>query len=177
MQTRQRWQHPRPPALSSAHVTQMVGISAVYLNALVHRKLYGIAASISDGLPGIKVRIFSKEDVLGIALVWTLFEAGLRPQPIKDILRSLAETKKPDAVAAAHFLLSSEVEYLVVACEQDRSKRKARLKLWVEPTTTRDLVGRVTDRTAKHPAANILLVPIGEKLLDVEMQIKAMFRE
>lgn len=152
----------------------MVGITPVYLNALVHRKLYGIAASISDALPGIKARIFSKEDVLGIALVWTLFEAGLRPEPIKEILRSLAGTKKPDAVAAAQFLLSSAVDYLVVACEQDGSKGKAKLKLTVEPTTRRKLFGRVKDTVAKHLTGPVTVVPIGEKLSDVDIKIRAM---
>src|SRR5882757_6215089 len=87
-------------AFSSSDVTKLLGITPVYLNALVHRKLYGIAASISDRHGEIKVRIFSEEDVFGIALVWTLFESGLRPQSIREILLELVETDEPDAKAA-----------------------------------------------------------------------------
>jgi len=171
-------QDRRPYAFSTAHVTQMVGITPTYLNALIQRqdKLYGNAASISDHLPGeIKVRIFSKDDVLGIALVWILFEAGLRPKSIKDILLSLVKTKKPDAAAAADFVSSSEANYLVLIREQGTSKGKVKPRLWVKPTTTERLIELVNDSVAKHPTANILLVPIGEKFLDVEMQMKAMF--
>src|SRR5262252_9371803 len=91
-------------AFSSSDIAKLVGITPVYLNALVHRKLYGIAASISDRHGESKVRVFSDEDVFGIALVWTLFEAGLRPQQIREILLQLVETEAPDANSAAEFL-------------------------------------------------------------------------
>ena len=49
-----------------------------------------------------------------ISLVWMLFESGLRTDSIRRILRTLAGTKKPDAVLAADALLKSKAEYILV---------------------------------------------------------------
>jgi hypothetical protein len=155
----------------------MVGITPVYLNALVHRELYGIAASISDRHGEIKVRIFSEEDVLGIALVWMLFESGLRTQSIREVLYKLVETEEPDANSAAEFLVGSEVHYLVIIREPSKPKKKARPKLQVEPTQEEHLNGLVQECVAKHPTANILLVPVGQKFVDVKNKIDVKYGE
>jgi hypothetical protein len=162
-------------AFSSSVVAKLVGITPVYLNALVHRQLYGIGPSISDRHGEIKVRIFSEEDVFGIALVWMLFETGLRTESIRDVLYKLVETEEPDATAAADFLRTSEVDYLGIVREP--SKGKARPKLRVEPTTEEHLNGLVKECVAKYPTANIVLVPVGQKFADVSGKIKVMYGE
>src|SRR5713101_4036729 len=97
-------QNHRNLTFLSSDVTAMVGITPIYLNALVQRGLYGISPSISDRHGETKIRIFSEENVFGIALVWMLFQTGLRPQAIREILLQLVETKEPDANAAAEYL-------------------------------------------------------------------------
>jgi len=162
-------------AFSSSDVTKIVGITPIYLNALVHRKLYGIAASMSDRHGEIKVRIFSEEDVFGIALVWMLVESGLRTQSIRDVLLGLVETEEPDANSAAEFL-GLEADYLGIIREPSKSKRK-RPKLQVEPTDKENLSGLVTECVARHPTAHILLVPVGQKFADITRKIELMYSE
>ena len=164
-------------AISSSDVTAIVGITPIYLNALVHRKLYGIAASISDRHGEMKIRIFSEEDVFGIALVWTLFESGLRTQSIREILLQLVETDEPDANATAEYLSRSGPAHLVIIRQPSKSKKKKTANLLVEPTLTDDLVDLVENAVAEHPTATILLVPVGARFAEIENKIKRMYRE
>ena len=163
-------------AFSSSEVTGIVGITPIYLNALVHRKLYGISASIS-GRSEIKVRIFSEDDVFGIALVWLLFESGLRTESIREVLYGLVDTEEPDAPAAAEFLWRSDVDYIAIIREPSKPKKKARPKLRVEPTQRQFLNGLVDECVAKYPTANILLVPVAAKFHDVKKQMGAKYGE
>jgi hypothetical protein len=160
---------------SSSDVTALVGITPIYLNALVHRELYGIAASISDRHSGIKVRLFSEEDVLGISLVWMLFESGLRTQSIRDVLQKLIEID--NAKSAAEFLALEDEDYLAIGREPSKPKSKARPKLIVEPTQKEHLNGLVKEWVEKYPTANILLVPVGEKFADIKKKIEVMYGE
>jgi hypothetical protein len=161
---------------SSSDVTALVGITPIYLNALVHRELYGITPSISDRHSGgIKVRIFSEDDVLGISVVWMLFESGLRTQSIRDVLRKVVEIDK--AKAAAEFLALEKADYLAIGREPSKPKSKARPKLIVEPTQKEHLNGLVKEWVEKYPTANILLVPVGEKFADIKKKIEVMYGE
>jgi hypothetical protein len=162
-------------AFSSADVTQLVGITPINLNALVHRQLYGIAASISARHGEIKVRIFSEEDVLGVALVWVLVESGLRTQSIRDVLCQLVETD--NAKAAAELLALDEVDYLGIVREPSNPKRKTTPKLQVRPTLKENLNELVTECVAKYPTASILLVPVGQKFADVKQKIDLKYGE
>jgi hypothetical protein len=164
-------------ALSSSDVTAIVGITPIYLNALVHRKLYGIAASISDQHGEMKIRIFSEEDVFGIALVWMLFESGLRTQSIREILLQVVETDEPDANAAAESLALSGVAHLLIIREPSKSKKKKTANLLVEPTLIDDLVDLVENAVAEHRTAAILLVPVGARFAEIENKIKRMYPE
>jgi hypothetical protein len=168
-------------AFSSSDVTDLVGITPIYLNALVHRELYGIAASISDRHGEIKFRVFSEDDVFGIALVWMLFESGLRRGPIKTILKQVGEssilkheveTKEPDANIVAQFLFASETDYLVVGCEPRKPKSKRAPKVWAEGAMAEHLMGYVR----KNPTANIVAIPIGRRFADIKKRIEALYR-
>lgn len=164
-------------AFSSWDVTDLLGITTVYLNALVTRKLYGIAASISDRHGEIKVRIFSEEDVFGIALVWMLFEAGLRTEPIRDVLNDLLNTEEADANSAAEFLLDPVPDFIVVVREPKKPKGKAAPKLWVERAMKDDVDETILSFLEKHPTANALVVPVGAKFSEVKRAIVAMYGE
>jgi hypothetical protein len=163
-------------AFSSSDVTAIVGITPIYLNALVHRRLYGIAPSISDRHGEMKVRIFSEEDVFGIALVWMLFETGLRPQAIREILVQLPETEQLDANASAEYLRQSPgPAHLVIVREPGKKKRIPRIS--AEATLTEDLIGLIEDNLIAHPNADFLLVPIGERFAEIEHKIKRKYGE
>jgi len=159
-------------AFSSADVVKLLGITPVYLNALVHRELYGIKASISERSEG-KLRIFSEEDVFGIALVWMLFEAGLRTQSIREILLQLVHSD--NANAAAEYLMRPGSAHLVIVRESGKTTKKTRAKLRVEAVLTEDLMESIEEFVDKYPSANILLVPAGARFVEVEKKIAAMY--
>jgi hypothetical protein len=104
-----------------------------------------------------------------------LFESGLRTQSIRDVLQQLVEID--DAKAAAEFLALDEVDYLGIIREPSKPKSKARPKLKVEPTLKEHLDGLVKECVAKHPTANILLVPVGEKIAHIKKKIEVMYGE
>lgn len=164
-------------AFSSSDLTELIGITPIHLNALVHRSLYGIKASISDRHGEIKVRIFSEEDTFGVALAWMLFEAGLRTEPIRDALNDLLSTEEPDVNSAAEFLLDSEADFLVVVREPRKSKDKAEPQVWIERAMKEDLDEIVSTFLAKHPTANVLVVPVGAKFADIRKQIDRIYGE
>src|SRR5689334_12355384 len=92
--------------IESGDITErLVGIAPVYLNKFVQQKMYGITASIQPGKLRAQRRLFSRDDVFAIALVWILFETGLRTDPIRRILTDIAATKKADAKISAKRLL------------------------------------------------------------------------
>ena len=165
-------------AFSSPDVTRLVGITPIYLNALVHRKLYGISPSISERHGEMKVRIFSEEDLFGIALVWMLFESGLRTQSIREILVQLIEAyDEPDAVGAADFITTSEISHLAIIRARSKSKKKPKLWLRVEPTSEENLNGLLVESVEKYPTASILLLPVGAVFADVGNKISLMYGE
>src|SRR5690242_12959544 len=94
------------PMIDVADICErLVGITSVYLQNFLQRGSYGVRSSVSPGKVRSKRRLFSTEDVYGIALVWLLFECGLRGDAIGQILTDIARTKKPDANKAANVLL------------------------------------------------------------------------
>jgi DNA-binding transcriptional MerR regulator len=89
----------------------------MYLNRFVERKLYGIEPSIRSGKGRGSRRWFSLEDLMGIALVWWLFESGLRTEVIKRILRVLGKSQKAYSKRAASSLRQSGAEVLIITRE------------------------------------------------------------
>lgn len=159
----------RVKTFQSADVTDLlVGITPAYLNTFLQRRLYGITASAQAGKVREQRRLFSEADVYGIALVWMLFESGLRTQPIRRILNSLAGTKKADARAAAEALRKSADEYIVIV----REPRKPRGKTEPEPNITTAKKDELARIVADNPAANVLLIPVGQKFEDIRKRIE-----
>src|SRR5438270_784839 len=93
---------------------RLVGITPVHLQNFLQRGSFGLRSSVSPGKVRSQRRLFSPEDVYGIALVWELFESGLRTEPIEQILNHIAGTKKTDANKAASKLLENNIAYVLL---------------------------------------------------------------
>ena len=99
----------------SMDVARLVGIQPALINKFIERHQYGIAASVQTGERG-KERRFGEQDVYGIALVYWLFESGLRSDSIQFVLNQICDrhldSKANDAAAK---LLGRKAEVLVVS--------------------------------------------------------------
>jgi hypothetical protein len=165
-------------AFDSSDVAKIVGITPIYLNALVHRKLYGIVPSISDRHGEMKIRIFGAEDLFGIGLVWTLFESGLRTNAIREVLVQLAGTDEPDANVAAEYLTESGYPaYLVIVRELTTQAKKRKLKVSVEATLSDTVLNAVAEGVDRHPTANILIVPVGARFAEIAERMQQKYGE
>jgi hypothetical protein len=153
-------------AFTSQEVIELVGITPIQLNALVMRTLYGVRASVSSR--GAKVRLFDEADVYGIALVWVLFESGLRTQQVRTILNDLARTRKPNAKDTAQGLLEAPGSGYIFVIREPRTNAK---------TKPQQSVGRadqyeLEDIIKKSPTASVLAVPIGATFADIKERME-----
>lgn len=94
----------------SNEVCELVGIGPLLLNKFVERKTYGIQPSVRRGKGRGGRRLFSPDDVSGIAFVWWLFESGLRSGVIENILDQICEPAKGIASEAAKRLVGRKIE-------------------------------------------------------------------
>ena len=140
-----------PRLFESAEVTEVVGIQPLYLNKCIERKQYGIQASLRAGKGRGSRRLFSEEDVFGVALVWWLFESGLRKLAIQYVLNQICGGKrKSKASAASRILLERKAEVLVVRREPRKNNDMNRKY----PKQQVSLVGR---RRASEPICRMPL--------------------
>jgi hypothetical protein len=155
----------------SARVSKAVGIGPIYLNKLVARKKYGIEPSVSAGEGRGSRRFFTALDVYGIALVWWLFEGGLRSQTIQEVLNQICEGKKESTALEAAFTLHEGDADMIAIKRQPRigiSKSQAQPKLEVIqliPEVDADL----TFPLEQLDTESLLYIPTGrlfEKLKD-----------
>lgn len=99
----------------TAEVTEIVGIPLILLNKFVERGQYGVQASVRAGKGRGSRRLFSKDDLFGIALVWWLFESGLRTKVIQFVLNQICGRKlNSKANDAARVLNEREADLLLV---------------------------------------------------------------
>ncbi len=152
-------------------VERLVGIRPLYLNNFLQRGLYGVKASVQQGKLRVKRRIFSREDVFGIALVWMLFEAGLRTDPIRRILRTLGGTKKADANFTAQNLLESGAEYIAVIREPRRPRQEGEPSPEIRTAEKADLA-QIVER---NPTANLLFVPVRQKFEEIQKRLEVLY--
>jgi DNA-binding transcriptional MerR regulator len=127
-------QYPRrdPYIFETRDVIWLTGIPATYLNKFIEHRSFGITPSIREGTGRGSRRLFSDEDVLGIALVWTLFQAGLRSKAIGEVLRGARTLETPEGLAtdAAVAILQNcdspdeDPHVLVIRRWLGRSRRK-----------------------------------------------------
>jgi len=151
---------------------RLVGITAIYLQNFVSRRLYGLHASVKPGKVRVQRRLFSRDDVFGIALVWLLFESGLRGDPIARVLNDLAGTKKANANLAAKKLLDKNAEYLLVIREPRGPKTPSEKPEQVVKVAGRSELSSVSEQ---NPAADLLFIPVGHKFEDIRKRMEILF--
>jgi hypothetical protein len=146
------------PDIKTSDIThRLVGIPPLYLNNFLQRDL-GIAASIKPGEAREQRRVFSNDDVFGIALVWR-------------ILRKLAGTSKPKANLTARKLLESGTEYIVIIRQPRKPGDDAEPNPGIRTAQKGELAGIVED----NPTANLLFVPIRQKFEDIQKRLDILF--
>jgi len=164
--------------IDSADISErLVGITPICLNNFVQRGLFGLKPSIQSGKLRAKRRCFSRDDVFGIALVWLLFESGLRTVPIIGVLKDITKTPKanPNANLAAKKLLESGADYLLIV-RQPRTPRKS-------PEEEPDQIvqplakGKLSDAVQQHADSELLVIPVGAKFADVRKRLELLFPE
>jgi DNA-binding transcriptional MerR regulator len=159
--------------LERNELCDLVGVRWIYLNKLIERGLYGIEPSHKSGEGKGSRRWFSREDVLGIALVWWLFEAGLRTEVIKRVLRNLDNRDKANANSAAKALgaalQKSGAEYLVIEREVRSAESKEQY-----PEQRVDLVRRdqIADFLRKSEKESLHVLPVRSLFADLASRLK-----
>jgi hypothetical protein len=151
---------------------RLVGITPIYLQNFVSRGSYGLKASAKPGKVREQRRVFSRDDVFGIALVWLLFESGLRGDPIARVLNDVAGTKKANANLAAKKLLQSKTEYLRIL----RTPRGPTKSPSGKPAQETRIITQAEASEPRPWNQGIeLLIPVGHKLRDIERRMEILF--
>jgi hypothetical protein len=153
---------------------RLVGITPVYLQNFVSRGSYGLRASVVRGKVRAQRRLFSRDDVFGITLVWLLFESGLRGDPIARVLNDVAGTKQANANLAAKKLVQAKGEYLVIlrkprAPTKNPSDKPAQETRIISPKEASE-----PRKRNWNPAVEIL-IPVGHKFRDIERRLEILF--
>ena len=104
-----------PDVFESTDLTRVIGIPQIQLNKFIERSQYGVRASIRTGRGRGRRRLFSAEDVFGVALAWWLSESGLRSLMIARVLDDICKRKGGTANEAAKKLLDFGAEALLIA--------------------------------------------------------------
>lgn len=143
--------------LGSMDVARLVGIQPTLLNKFIERKQYGIEASVRPGKGRGKERLFSQEDVFGVALVYWLFESGLRSDSIQFVLNQICDRSlNSSANDAASRLLDRKAEVLAVT-------RQPRISYAEHPeqTTQSCDMARAVQLVRGASTRSVLVIPVG----------------
>jgi hypothetical protein len=106
-------------------------------------------------------------------LVWLLFEAGLRGDPLARVLNDITTTKKANANLAAKKLLESGSDYLLIVRKPRGPTKTPRDKpeQMVKPIKKSELAGAIV----QEPTADLLIIPVGYKFDDVRKRMEMLF--
>jgi hypothetical protein len=159
--------------IDAADITErLVGITPIYLQNFVSRGLYGLRASAKPGKVRAQRRLFNRDDVFGIALVWLLFESGLRSEPLARVLNDIAGTKKANANLAAKKLLQAKSEYLLIL----RTPRGPTKSPADRPGQETMIISQADAPQPRPWSLGIeLLIPVGHKFRDIERRMELLF--
>jgi hypothetical protein len=173
------------PQIDTADISErLVGITPVHLQNFLQRGSYGLRSSVSPGKVRSQRRLFSPLDVYAIALVWMLFESGLRGDPIARILKDIAGTKKVDANKAAQALLDAEPDYLLVFRTPRRpsksipEKPEHRVEMATAESLSMLLFSKGPGESDEHVEIGDqsgLIIPIGNKFADIQKRLDILF--
>jgi hypothetical protein len=161
-----------PYVFETRDMIRFTGIPATYLNKFIESPSSGIKPSVREGSGRGTRRLFSNEDALGIALVWSLFQAGLRSRVIAQVLLAYLEgpegpqglateaAEKMDAACAA----LNEQQVLVIRRSLSRSRKTGRsLQVWLD------------DKDYDVPSSELsseLVIPISMVFAEVKKKIQ-----
>jgi hypothetical protein len=162
------------PEIDAADICErLVGITPVYLQNFLQRGSYGLRSSVNPGKVRSQRRLFSPEDVYGIALVWELFESGLRGDPIARVLKDVAGSKKADANKAAAKLLEGKKDYLLIVRTSRRpSKSISKMpEQTVQPVTEAEF-NRILNSGIRRSGQ---VIAVGEKFADIRKRLEILF--
>lgn len=139
-------------------VSSLLGIPPILLNKFVERGTYGIVPSVRSGKGRGSRRRFSQDDLFGIALVWWLFESGLRTKAIQYVLNQICGGHlHSSASEAARILAEQKTELLII-------KREPRKKVGAKYPKQRVLLteaGQITDQIKALNTGILLVLPVG----------------
>jgi hypothetical protein len=99
-----------PSVFETRDVLRLTGIPSTYLNKFIERGSFGIGPSVRTGRGRGTRRLFANFDIYGIALVWWLFQAGLRSAVIGRVLRDVLPAPRNLAANAAGILLAKQAQ-------------------------------------------------------------------
>ena len=158
----------------SAEISELlVGITPTYLNNFLQRGLFGLKASVEPGRVRSKRRLFSRDDVFGIALAWLLFESGLRTEPIIRVLKDITQSKTGNANEAARKLLNSGAEFLLIRRRPRKPSKTTAEK--PEQTVQATQLAQLLEVMQKHFEENFLVIPVGSKFADISTRINLLY--
>lgn len=159
----------------SRDLIRAVGISSTYLNQLVERGLFGIKPSLRSGESRGSRRWFSRADALGVAMVWWLFEAGLRAgsgrtrrSVVQDIINQICGKPGSSANDAARILSDLRVRWLVIIRQPHVSRFQRPQQVVHQLNDEFEVTELLTSKLNQH--ATIIVVPVGNLFLDLENQ-------
>jgi hypothetical protein len=161
-----------PYVFESRDVIRFAGIPATYLNKFIEHRSFGIKPSIREGSGRGTRRLFSDEDALGIALVWSLFQVGLRSRVIAQVLEAILEGPGgPQGLATeaagrldAECAALNEPKVLVIRRSLGRSRKNTRsLQVWLDD---KDYVEPRSDVSSE------LIIPISMVFAEVKKKIQ-----
>lgn len=153
----------------SNEVTSLTGIAPFYLNKLVERGLYGVTASIKAGKGRGSRRLFSEGDLFGIALVWYLFEAGLRSKTIQLVFNGICGDRRSSASDSALRLRASASELLVIQrrVRTSHARKKAHPEQQVFSADLEDAAGFMKNSSAMAT----FVMPVGNMFSQLDSQL------
>ena len=138
-------------------LARLIGIQPTLLNKFIQRGKYGIAASVQPGQGQGRERRFGEGDAYGIALVYWLFESGLRSETVQYVLNQICGGKLNSRAAdAASLILRQTTDMLVI-------NRAPRVGYEKYPAQKTRLVGTaVAARLARETTTDsVLVLPVG----------------
>ena len=149
-----------PTDFESSEVCNLLGIKPFYLNKFIERRQYGINPSVGRKRGRGSRRRFSWDDLIAVALVWWLFESGLRSDVIGRVLRDLGNSIRADATLAAKKTLESPDLLLVVMRELESPQRQMQKfppqEVFVMDTTW------VAQKVRTELNASLQIIPVGK---------------
>lgn len=156
----------------TGELTKLVGVKPIYLNKFIERGVYGIKPSIRPGKKRERRRLFSRHDVFGVALVWWLFESGLRSGAIRFVLNQICKVRNAPANQAARKLLDRKAELLAIK----REPRSVEEQEAEYPEQRVEVVdhSRVPALLSARPTGSILLIPVGNLFATLMEKIESM---